>query len=106
MTHNAHIGTKPKSHQISLKYWAKIFSRPIHLKVMEKKINLEEVQEEVETIEVQKNDLKQENEAHREDIHALLDEESMRRLNSITLWLQVGHKTLLSSIDKLKQGTR
>ena len=73
MTPNAHIGKKPKSHQISLKYWDKIFSCPIHLKVMEKNLNLEEVQEEVETIEVQKNDLKLENEAHREDIHALLE---------------------------------
>jgi hypothetical protein len=39
-----------------------------------------------------KNDLKLENEAHREYIHALLEEESMWRLNSITLWLQVGDK--------------
>jgi hypothetical protein len=54
MTPNAHIGTKAKSHQISLKYWSKIFSRPIHIKVMEKNQNLEEVQEEIETIEVQK----------------------------------------------------
>ena len=54
--------------------------------------NLEEVQEEIKIIEVQQTNVILEQEAHREYIRALSKEESMWRLNSRSLWLQVGDK--------------
>ena len=54
--------------------------------------NLEEVQEEIKIIEVQQTNVILEQEAHREYICALSKEESMWRLNSRSLWIQVGDK--------------
>jgi hypothetical protein len=74
----------------NLKSWEKLSSRMHQLKVMEKKIQLEKIQGEIETKEVHQSQIMYEQKAHKEYIQALKEEETTWRLKSRILWLQEG----------------
>jgi hypothetical protein len=74
----------------TLKSWEKLSSRPHQLKVMEKKLQLEKIQGEIETKEVQQSQIMFEQKVHKEYIQALKEEEITWRLKSRSLWLQAG----------------
>jgi hypothetical protein len=74
----------------TLKSWAKNSSRPIQFKVKEKKYQLEKIQGEMETKEVQQSQIMSEQKAHKEYIQALKEEEITWRLKSRSLWLKEG----------------
>jgi hypothetical protein len=73
-----------------LKEWEKTSSNPIQNKVKEKKLQLEKIQEEMETKEVQQSHIMTEQKIHKEYIQALNEEEIIWRLKSRSLWLKAG----------------
>jgi hypothetical protein len=73
-----------------LKTWAKTSSIPIQNKVKEKKLQLEKIQGEMETKEVQQSHITSEQKIHKEYIQALNEEEIIWRLKSRSLWLKAG----------------
>jgi hypothetical protein len=70
-----------------LKSWAKNNSQS---KEKDKKSQLEALQEEMETIEIQQNLLTQEKKLHKEYLQALAEEENAWGLKSRSLWLKAG----------------
>jgi hypothetical protein len=96
---------KLKITKLAIKQWEKNLSCPLHLKVLEKQKQLEEIQIEIEISEVHPTNLKREKEAHREYIKAIQEEETMWRLKSRSLWLKEGDKntTFFHKQAKMRQ---
>jgi hypothetical protein len=69
----------------AIKSWAKSFSLPSHLEVLEKQKNLETIHESLDTEEVQPALLQKEQTTHKEYIRALRDEETIWRIKSRSL---------------------
>jgi len=72
---------------MAIKNWEKTFSFPLHIEVLEKRKKLEDIQEAVETVDVQLKFLQREHADHGDYIKSLKDEEIIWRIKSIILWL-------------------
>jgi hypothetical protein len=70
-----------------LKIWAK---NSMQSNVRDKKLQLENLQEEMETIEIQQSHITREQKTHKEYMQALAEEEITWRLKSRSLWLKAG----------------
>jgi hypothetical protein len=73
-----------------LKYWEKTSSNLAQNNVRDKKFQLENIQEEMETKEVQQSHIMTEQKIHKEYMQALTEEEIIWRLKSRSLWLKAG----------------
>jgi hypothetical protein len=85
-----HLGEKLNMVKETLKSWAKTSSSSIQNTIKEKKIQLENIQGEMETKEVQQSHIMLEQKMHKEYIQALKEEEITWRLKSRSLWMKEG----------------